>query len=512
MSNTFADIFRDEVLSQPSVLTTSSSTPQNLTLTYGDLKAQISSFISQALSLLNSSHFPGLPIASMLPNGIECLVAFLGTALMRSIPAPLNPAMKQSEVEFYLEDSSSKILLVPANTSFDSHEGVLAAKKLGVQIWTITWKSDTGISLSPLDPNATVSSAPEPDFASVLPSDVALLLHTSGTTGRPKDRTFVVMPMFHVHGLIGSIMSTLISGGSVVLPPRYSASAFWDEYIESKSTWYSAVPTIHQIQLQTKIPENLPKIRFIRSCSASLAPSVLEKLEKNFNAPVLEAYAMTEASHQMCSNPIPPAQHKAGSVGKPQGIELAILDDAGHRVHLGEVCIRGDNVTSGYLNNPSANASSFTKIFDSSTSNAEQDDPSSPNAGKLWFRTGDQGYLDSDGYLFLTGRIKELINRGGEKISPLEIDAVLLNCPGVSEAISFGVDDPLYGQEVYAAVIPNEDSKSLTESDVKEFVAKHLAKFKVPKVVYISDFLPKTATGKIQRKVVAEYFTGKKSQ
>ncbi|KAJ1933890.1 Peroxisomal-coenzyme A synthetase, partial [Linderina pennispora] len=270
--------------------------------------------------------------------------------------------------------------------------------------------------------------------------DVALLLHTSGTTGRPKavplthaniarsmlnisntykltsiDRSFIVMPLFHVHGLIGATLSTLYTGGSVVVPPRFSASHFWPEFIATKANWYSAVPTIHQILLRHELPSPMPQIRFIRSCSSALAPTVLHQLEEKLGAPVLEAYAMTEASHQMCSNPLPPAVHKPGSVGLPQGVELTILDDDGNETKLGEVCIRGPNVTEGYLNNPEANAKSFT-------------------AESHWFRTGDQGYIDEDGYVVLTGRIKELINRGGEKISPLELDAVLLKCPGVTEA------------------------------------------------------------------------------
>ncbi|KAJ1675123.1 Peroxisomal-coenzyme A synthetase, partial [Spiromyces aspiralis] len=207
------------------------------------------------------------------------------------------------------------------------------------------------------------------------------------------------------------------------------------------------------------------------------------------------AYAMTEASHQMCSNPVGNnAKRKPGSVGIPQGVEVTILDDDGNPTTLGEVCIRGDNVTNGYLNNPEANAKSFTQPGN-------------------WFRTGDQGYFDEDSYLVLTGRIKELINRGGEKISPLELDAVLLQHPGVAEAVSFGVDDEIYGQEVNVAVVPknNDAGKALTEDGIVKFMQENVAKFKVPKKVYIADSLPRTATGKIQRRVVAEHFLSKQT-
>ncbi|KAJ1833449.1 hypothetical protein LPJ73_007897, partial [Coemansia sp. RSA 2703] len=415
--------------------------------------------------------------------------------------------MKQSEIEFYLQDAAAKVLVVPEGTSEDS-DGVRAARSLGVALWSVAWDPAVGLRLAPLggtppDPPAfhTTDQPAEP-----LPHDTALLLHTSGTTGRPKavplthaniassmrniartyalsasDRSFVVMPLFHVHGLIGATLASLYAGGSVAIPQRFSATHFWTEYADTNSTWYSAVPTIHQIILRHEIPENRPTIRFVRSCSAALAPTVLEALEHRLGAPVLEAYAMTEAAHQMCSNPLPPLEHKPGSVGVPQGVELAILDDDDQPTHLGEVCVRGPNVTPGYLNNSEANAKSFTRA-------------------EHWFRTGDQGYLDSDGYLVLTGRIKELINRGGEKISPLELDAVLLKCPGVAEAVSFAVADEMYGQEVYAAVVP-ERGAELTEQQVREFMAQHVAKFKVPKRVFVAQELPRTATGKIQRRV-----------
>ncbi|PVU93475.1 hypothetical protein BB559_003251 [Furculomyces boomerangus] len=537
--NTFSVIFNSESSSQAVLSTNSSDT--NANLTYADLKTQILNFISQAKALLGDTYSPGIALSSMLNNGVPCLIAFLGTALMRSIAAPLNSQMKQSEIEFYLEDTKTKVLIVHQSLANSNHEGIKAADKLSIPVWTISWDQHSGVVLLPYNSETVPTkhhfvaegSYSENSFSDVQPSDIALVLHTSGTTGRPKavplthaniaksmrniaksyeltpsDRTFVVMPLFHVHGLIGSVMSSLYAGASIVLPLKYSATIFWNEFIKSESNWYSAVPTIHQIQLQKDVPENLPKIRFIRSCSASLAPSILEAMENKFKAPVLEAYAMTEASHQMCSNPLPPKAHKPASVGIPQGIELKILDDAGHVVHLGEVCIRGDNVTHGYLNNPSANESSFTKIY-SEDGNQVPEEANSLFPGKLWFRTGDQGYLDEDGYLFLTGRIKELINRGGEKISPLEIDALLLKCPGVSDAVCFAVEHEIYGQEVAAAVIADEGS-GLTADDVKKFVGTHVAAFKVPKTVYITEFFPRTATGKIQRRVVAEYFSNLK--
>ncbi|RUS24982.1 hypothetical protein BC938DRAFT_472790 [Jimgerdemannia flammicorona] len=309
----------------------------------------------------------------------------------------------------------------------------------------------------------------------------------------PSDRTLLVMPLFHVHGLVCGFLATLLSGGTAVIPPKFSATTFWKEFEEGGCNWYTAVPTIHQIVLLHP-PATLPRLRFIRSCSSSLAPATFHALEAAFKAPVLEAYAMTEAAHQMTSNPLPPQFRKPGSVGLGQGVEVSILDDSGHPVAqgaIGEVCIRGRNVTKGYLNNPTANAASF-------------------HSGG-WLRTGDQGRLDDEGYVFLTGRLKELINRGGEKISPLEVDAAMLEHPAVAEAVSFAVPDDMYGQEVQAAIVLRKGAaqaggEAKVVEEVRRFCEAKLAKFKVPKKIYVTEVMPKTATGKIQRKVVSEHF------
>nr|CAG8446902.1 11990_t:CDS:2 [Entrophospora candida] len=459
--------------------------PQNgLIISYSALLHLIDTFQNQ---LLQQQLKKQDVVSIVLPNSLEFTVSFLGVALQSNIAAPLNPAYSEDEFKFYLKDSNSKVVIVPKgwlnnDGGNNNNAAIKAAKALGVGI-----------------------------------SDVALLLHTSGTTGRPKgvplthlnitttmkniiktyklqssDSSYLVMPLFHVHGLIGGMLSTLLSGGTAVIPLRFSASHFWNDFLKYGCTWYTAVPTIHQILLKHPPPPNgTPKLKFIRSCSSSLAPSTLHQLEKAFKAPVLEAYAMTEAAHQMTSNPLPPLPHKPGSVGFGQGVQISILDQDGNTTVKeeveGEVCIKGLNVTAGYLNNPSANASSYTKDG--------------------WFRTGDQGKLDKDGYLFLTGRIKELINRGGEKISPLEIDSVLLSHQGISEAVSFAVPDQLYGQEVHAAVVLKEGGdKSLSEKEIQYYCQEKLAKFKVPKKIYFTKVMPKTATGKIQRKNICEKF------
>lgn len=294
------------------------------------------------------------------------------------------------------------------------------------------------------------------------------------------------MPLFHVHGLLAAFLAPLSSGGSAIIPLKFSAATFWSDFTIHGATWYTAVPTIHQILLKTPPPNPKPSIRFIRSCSSPLSPKTFYELEKVFGAPVLEAYAMTEAAHQMTSNPLPPGKRSPGSVGVGQGVEVRILDQQGKEVPTGsegEICIRGANVTKGYLNNAEANASSFT--------------------ANKFFRTGDQGKQDEEGYVIITGRIKELINKGGEKISPIELDNVVAQHPAVAEAVSFAMEDEMYGQDVGLAVVL-KDGQTLADGELKKWMTEKVAKFKLPKKVYVTKIMPKTATGKVQRRMVAQ--------
>ncbi|KAK2664054.1 hypothetical protein Ddye_002628 [Dipteronia dyeriana] len=458
---------------------------------------------------------PGDVVALTFPNTVEYVVMFLAVIRCRATAAPLNSAYTAEEFEFYLSDSESKLLITP-------QEGIQTAKaaasKLNIPHVTTTLPdSNSKITLSSLS-KESMSNTDSIAQLTNDPSDVALFLHTSGTTSHPKgvpltqlnlassvlniisvykltesDSTVLLLPLFHVHGSMAGLLSSLAAGAAVTLPAagRFSASTFWSDMLKYNATWYTAVPTIHQIVLERHLSKPEPvslKLRFIRSCSASLAPSIMSQLEEAFGAPVLEAYAMTEASHLMASNPLPEdGPHKPGSVGKPVGQEMCILDENGVMQDpgvSGEVCIRGPNVTKGYKNNPEANKEAF-------------------KFG--WFHTGDVGFLDSDGYLHLVGRIKELINRGGEKISPIEVDAVLVSHPDIAQAVSFGEPDEKYGEEIYCAVIPREGAE-LKEEDVLNYCKKNLASFKVPKKVFITDSLPKTATGKIQRQIEAEHF------
>jgi acyl-CoA synthetase (AMP-forming)/AMP-acid ligase II len=455
-----------------------------LTISYQRLGQDVKAF-QQQLAKLGVSAQSAVSIA--LPNSYEFIVAFIAASWQRAIAAPLNPAYTQAEFEFYIDDLSSAIALVPHGAYAKDAAAVRAARKYNAAIAECYYNGkevvlDVKEAGKLAGKNGVVESAQ--------PEDVALVLHTSGTTGRPKavplthrnllrtmkniqatyelspkDRTMLVMPLFHVHGLLAGFLAPLASGGSVIVPPKFSASEFWADFNQHEANWYTAVPTIHQILLRSPVPSPKPNIRFIRSCSSPLSPKVFHELEETFGAPVLEAYAMTEASHQMTSNPLPPGKRMPGSVGIGQGVEVKILDEAGKEVPQGkeaEICIKGENVTKGYLNNPAANASSFTKDG--------------------FFRTGDQGKQDADGYVIITGRIKELINKGGEKISPIELDNVVAQNPAVSEAVSFALEDEMYGQDVGLAVVL-KDGKKLTAADLKAWMAERVAKFKLPKKV-----------------------------
>ncbi|SNX83447.1 probable PCS60 - AMP-binding protein, peroxisomal [Melanopsichium pennsylvanicum] len=505
-----------EATSPAIILPTSSPNP--FTFSYSQLHSLVLDLQSQLASF---NLVPGTSVSSSLGNGIEFTLAFLATGAQRLIAAPLNPNYSQGEVEFYLQDTKSQLLLLPKGAIAAGHVAVAAANKVvGVEVVEIVFDPSSNGSVSLVRADGS-KVAKNNEILKPEDEDVALILHTSGTTGRPKgvplthknlyttmsniigtynlipsDRTYLVMPLFHVHGLLCGLLATLLSGGSAVIPPKFSATVFWNELSSNGCNWYTAVPTIHQMLLNSPIPNPVPKLRFIRSCSSALSPSTFHQIEKTFNAPVLEAYAMTEAAHQMTSNPLPPAKRKPGTVGIGHGVEIKILDDAGNEVAqgtIGEVCVRGANVTKGYLNNPKANEESFVKT----------------QGNQGFFRTGDQGRKDADGYVELVGRIKELINRSGEKISPLEVDAALLAVEGVKEAVSFAMPDKLYGEKVGAVVILHKEKQSLSEKQIQSAMQGKLTKFKIPERIWITDVIPKTATGKIQRKNVAATFLRK---
>ncbi|MGJ5621529.1 acyl--CoA ligase [Sulfitobacter sp. MF3-043] len=448
-------------------------------------------------------------VAIVLPNGPEMAAAFM-TVAQAATTAPLNPAYKEEEYAFYLEDLNAKAVILLDGDDGPAHA---AASKLGMNIIRLSVPKGAAagaFTLSSDKPAAPSDRKPAAD-------DVALILHTSGTTSRPKivpllqsniaasaqhireslkltqeDRCMNVMPLFHIHGLIAAVAASLSSGASIWCAPGFDALKFFGWMKEAQPTWYTAVPTMHQAIL-TRAGRNADviadtKLRFLRSSSASLPAQVMVALNQTFGAPVVEAYGMTEAAHQMACNPLEGGAQKPGAVGIAAGPKMRIAHETENHLidGIGEVVISGSNVTPGYESNPEANAKNFFEAD-----------------GARWFRTGDQGAFDKDGYLHLTGRLKEIINRGGEKISPLEVDGVLLDHPDVAQVVTFAMPHPKLGEDVAAAVVL-KDGSSATEQDIRSFAAAHIADFKVPRKIIIMDEIPKGATGKMQRIGLAE--------
>lgn len=452
-------------------------------------------------------------VAIVLPNGPEMAAAFIAVA-SGATTAPLNPAYREEEFDFYISDLGARALIVAEGADTPA---ISVARRHGAQILRLVVREDTPAGVFALEAEGG-GGTPTAEGGRATAEDVALVLHTSGTTSRPKivpllhrnitasarhiadtlelgasDRCLNIMPLFHIHGLVAAITSSLHAGGSVYATPGFDALRVFRWFEDAQPTWYTAVPTMHQAILARagRNAETVARLRlrFIRSSSSSLPPQVMRDLEETFGCPVIESYGMTEAAHQMTSNPLPPKPRKPGSVGLPAGPLVRIADAEGCFLPQGaegEVVISGPNVTPGYENNPRANAEAFFEAD-----------------GRRWFRTGDQGRFDEDGYLTLTGRIKEIINRGGEKVSPLEVDNVLMDHPAVRQVVTFAVPHPKLGEDVAAAVVLREGA-SASERELRDFAAARLADFKVPRRFVFVDEIPKGATGKLQRIGLAE--------
>ena len=475
---------------------------KNEKLSYGEFKIFNEKISRQlaATDIINSDR-----AAIVLPNGPLMASSFLSISSYMSA-APLNPSYKQEEFEFYLDDLKPKFLLVEPNSK---SLAVIAAKNLNIPVFEMKISDNQPLGTFELFDKETNYKNPN-DY------DEALVLHTSGTTSRPKivplsnlniftsavniskslkltadDHCLNIMPLFHIHGLIAVLSASAKVGASVCASNGFNALKFLDLAETQNITWYSGVPTMHQaILLRAQKNSDKAKklnLRFIRSSSASLPPAIFEQLNDIFQTPVIEAYGMTEATHQMTSNPLPPAIQKPGLVGMPAGPEICIMNDKNEKLpqgEIGEICIKGDNVTNGYENNPEANKQSFVND---------------------WFRTGDEGFFDEDGYLKISGRLKEIINKGGEKISPLEVDNILMDFPPIDQALCFGYKDKMLGEDI-AVAIKLKENKSCTEDDIKSYANEKLAKFKIPKKIFIVEDIPKGATGKLQRIGLAKKF------
>ena len=475
---------------------------KNEKLSYGEFKIFNEKISRQlaATNIINSDR-----AAIVLPNGPLMASSFLSISSYMSA-APLNPSYKQEEFEFYLDDLKPKFLLVEPNSK---SLAVIAAKNLNLPVFEMKISDNQPLGTFELFDKETNYKNPN-DY------DEALVLHTSGTTSRPKivplsnlniftsavniskslkltadDHCLNIMPLFHIHGLIAVLSASAKVGASVCASNGFNALKFLDLAETQNITWYSGVPTMHQaILLRAQKNSDKAKklnLRFIRSSSASLPPAIFKQLNDIFQTPVIEAYGMTEATHQMTSNPLPPAIQKPGLVGMPAGPEICIMNDKNEKLpqgEIGEICIKGDNVTNGYENNPEANKQSFVND---------------------WFRTGDEGFFDEDGYLKISGRLKEIINKGGEKISPLEVDNILMDFPPIDQALCFGYKDKMLGEDI-AVAIKLKENKSCTEDDIKSYANEKLAKFKIPKKIFIVEDIPKGATGKLQRIGLAKKF------
>jgi acyl-CoA synthetase (AMP-forming)/AMP-acid ligase II/acyl carrier protein len=445
-------------------------------------------------------------VALVLPNGPEMAVAFL-SVISGATCAPLNPAYQEKEFDFYLSDINAVAVIVQAGMASPVRS---VAKRRGLPVIDLVPLKETEAGLFTLNVEDKISPNSKKGLSD--PDDIALVLHTSGTTSRPKivpltqlnifasaynvnislqlsdtDRCLNVMPLFHIHGLIAALLSSLTAGGSVICTSGFSDEQFIGWIKRLQPTWYTAVPTIHQIALELVEKSSLSaeetKLRLVRSSSSSLPPSVMAKMEKAFKVPVIEAYGMTEAAHQMACNPLPPMKQRPGSVGLPAGPEVSIMDDHSNILlngETGEIVIRGENVMKGYENNAGANEKAFS-------------------GG--WFRTGDLGHIDYEGYLYISGRLKEIINRGGQKISPREIDEVLLEHPAVSQAVAFGMPHRSLGEAVAAVIVKRVD---VTERELRQHVAERLAPYKIPQQIVFVESIPKGPTGKVQRIGLAE--------
>ncbi len=459
-------------------------------VSFGELRGEVEEL---ARKLAGAGVTRGDTVASIVPDGPLFVRLLLATTALGAAAAPLNPTYTSEEFRFYVDDLAPRLVLTTAGDA-------AAARRAAAG--DLRFVDVDGAEF------AAAATAP---FEPAHPDDVALVLHTSGTTSRPKqvpllhrnlvasargiaefyelteeDVSFCAMPLFHVHGLVASVAAALAAGGSVVVPSRFAPGRLQRYASEYGVTWLSAGPTFHAAILDRLDGARIRSLRFVRSCSSALSPELHARCEAGYGVPMLEAYGMTEGSHQIASNPLPPRERKVGSVGLPShGVEIRVVDRDGDDVELGEVAIRGPGVTPGYVANPAANAESFF--------------------GDGWFRTGDRGRIDRDGYLTLDGRIKELIIRGGDNISPFEVEAALKAHPRVADAVAFAIPDERYGEEVGAAVVLTGESD---ERELRAWCRERLAPFKVPRRIFLLDEIPRTPTGKLQRARIGGRLTG----
>jgi len=515
LPNSLSELLTGHVEERPQ-RTAVGTSDRGTVLSYSQLDALVRSAMIQ-LSGLGLSR--GATIALVSDNTVEFVVGLLAVLSSGARVAPLNPGLTLSELSSRVSELSAHAVLAPKHlaSKLDFADAVAGSTAR----WIMSIDSSAGVHevrIADWRGQSPASGVAAGASALIGGEDVALLMFTAGTTSAPKlvplthsnvvasirdivsgydlspqDATLIVMPLFHGHGLVAGLLATLASGGSAYLPSTgvFSAHLFWADVVRLGVTWYTAVPTIHRILLNRasqEYPSSGVALRFIRSCSAPLDEELAAATAATFQAPVISAYGMTEASHQVSSNPLPAhGSNKTLSVGLPTGVEIRIVGDDRKDVvsgGVGEIWIRGATVTTGYLNSSAANSASFVDG---------------------WFRSGDLGSRDADGYLFVRGRLKEIINRGGEKISPGDVDAVLLSNAKVLEAASFGESDVIYGENVNAAVILRPGMEA-TEGELQDYCRTKLSAFEVPQRIYIVAGFPRTAKGSTDRRALALQF------
>ncbi len=448
---------------------------------------------------------PGERIALLMPNGFQTCRLFIGVMYGGYCVTPANLLAQPSQLAYVIDHCDARIVFVSPDQVERLHE---AMKEISRPLEIIV-----------CDPDA-VEFIDAPEAATLPPVDEntdALMMYTSGTTGKPKgvvlanraviaggeyvshahrltaaDRVMAVLPLYHINAQIVTATAPLVHGGSLVLPRRFSASSFWEMVAEHRCSWINVVPTIIAYLLNSETPQakglDIAHVRFCRSASAPLAPAHHRAFEEKFHIGIIETMGLTETAAPCFTNPLDPAQRKIGSPGQAYGNEAKIIDATGSGLppgQTGEIMVRGDNVMTCYYKNPEETAKAMT--------------------ADGWLHTGDLGHMDADGFVFVTGRLKELIIKGGENIAPREIDEALLKHPALLEAAAVGVPDEAYGQEIVACVVAKPGQRCSVD-ELREYCRGALGNYKTPKEFRFVDDLPKGPSGKVQRLKLLDLF------
>ena len=496
MRATLRDVLARHVARQPdAVFLVSPETGR--TLTYRELDRQ-ARLLGRWLRLAGLER--GDKVGLYLHNGYQAALLFLGAMVGGYVIAPLNLHSQRSQLAYVLEHCDCRVLFTAREYETNLQEALASvSRKFEIVV---------------IDPDATdlflEGKLPDTECEAVRAHDPALLMYTSGTTGTPKgallthanlvaaadavagwhgltpaDRCLSSLPLYHINGQVIATVTPFVSGGSIIAPHRFSVSTWWDTVERHHPTWINVVPTIIAYLLNaadTARRVRFTGVRFGRSASAPLPPDQHRAFERTFGIPVIEAMGMTESASIVFCNPQDPAKRRYGTPGLPCGVEAKVVGlEDGKRLPegiAGEICLRGPNVMTAYYKAPEQTA----KALD----------------GEGWLRTGDLGFRDADGFYFITGRLKELIIKGGENIAPREIDEALLKHPAVLEAAAVGMPDPAYGQDILACVVLKPGAH-VTLEELREFCLAELGRYKSPKAFKVLRELPKGPSGKVQR-------------